>query len=244
MTWVPGGVGREDGERPGRRLELGEDDHPNVERASAAWQLVRLPADDREAAQERGALGEAQHGRHGPAHVLALERLRRRGGVDVPVAQRRGQTGRHISTPPASRRLLETHYVGVQGAEPVGGVPQAVLERFVVPGQLREDAAVEQVERHEADRQRRRVEVRRDACRAPDDPERRAGDQQAADLDHGPPVDGGTPRTGAGHAIVNPIATAPGFSRCSAGAPGAIHELRPRRPRLVVVAAGSRKTGS
>jgi hypothetical protein len=47
-----------------------------------------------------------------------------------------------------------------------------------------------------------------------------------------------------GHAIVKPIATPPGFSRRSNGAPGAIQALKPRRACSIVVAAGSMKTGS
>ena len=61
---------------------------------------------------------------------------------------------------PARRRLLEPDHVGVESAEPLDGEAEPLLQRLVVARELREDPGVEEIERDEAERERRRARGR------------------------------------------------------------------------------------
>jgi hypothetical protein len=149
-------VGRVDRERAGGRRELRLEKDAYVEGAPARRELVRDPARDREAAQQRRTLVQAEDRADSPARVPASQRAIRGGRPDVVVPEREGEPSGHVTPSPAGRRLLKADDIGVDGPQAFRHERETVLERLVVAVELRKDAPVEEVERDEAERASRR----------------------------------------------------------------------------------------
>jgi len=188
LAIVARGVRRDDRQHAGRRPHLGAQRHPGVEPAAAPRQVVDLAGDDRVAAQDGRALGEAESGRDDPAQEAPGEHAVGGRGRHVREPQGRRHPGRDVAPPPRDRRLLERHHVGLERAQLGDRQGQPCLQLLVVAGERRPRPAVEQVEGDEPERAvlgaRRGREPREQDHEEEDRPEHRARRHRAPGRDY------------------------------------------------------------
>ena len=111
-----------------------------------------LSVANREAAQDGRPLAEAQECRERPVDPGSPERTGVRGGVRMEEAERSGETLCHVPASPAGRGFLEADDVRAQRRKLLDHLLQPEIELSVVAAQLRERAAVVEIEGDEPKR--------------------------------------------------------------------------------------------